>query len=110
MPGHSAAAVEPDLRHFGDSDFDPGSSPGGGVGTAFAPLTTHRSRPQSLLGDPNPNSPANAEAAQLYSENRREYDRRVRAVVEGSWASAAGADDTAEGAAPAPADAPAVGT
>jgi hypothetical protein len=25
---------------------------------------------QSLLSDPNPNSPANSEAARLYSENR----------------------------------------
>ncbi|KAK9858008.1 hypothetical protein WJX84_010844 [Apatococcus fuscideae] len=32
---------------------------------------------QSLLCDPNPNSPANSEAARLYSENRREYNRRV---------------------------------
>jgi ubiquitin-conjugating enzyme E2 A len=27
---------------------------------------------QSLLTDPNPNSPANSEAAQLWNENRRE--------------------------------------
>ncbi|CAI7730660.1 unnamed protein product [Closterium sp. NIES-54] len=40
---------------------------------------------QSLLCDPNPNSPANSEAARLYSENRREYIRRVREVVEQSW-------------------------
>eukprot|EP01069_Polyplicarium_translucidae_P004254 Polyplicarium_translucidae@DN2535_c0_g1_i2.p1 len=33
---------------------------------------------QSLLTDPNPNSPANSEAARLYSENRREYNRRVQ--------------------------------
>ncbi|KAG0196863.1 Ubiquitin-conjugating enzyme E2 2, partial [Mortierella sp. GBA30] len=31
---------------------------------------------QSLLHDPNPNSPANAEAANLYRENRKEYTRR----------------------------------
>jgi ubiquitin-protein ligase len=88
--------------------------------------------PQSLLCDPNPNSPANSEAARLYNENRcaprapepgtliavqliaalavalqpirqpasartepppafaladhrREYNRRVREVVEASW-------------------------
>ena len=41
---------------------------------------------QSLLTDPNPNSPANVEAAKLYQENRREYDRKVMEVVEGSWA------------------------
>ena len=40
---------------------------------------------QSLLTDPNPNSPANGEAAKLYQENRREYDRRVAEVVEASW-------------------------
>lgn len=40
---------------------------------------------QSLLTDPNPASPANGEAARLYTENKREYDRRVREVVEQSW-------------------------
>mmetsp|Transcript_16962 Transcript_16962/g.32819 ORF Transcript_16962/g.32819 Transcript_16962/m.32819 type:complete len:156 (-) Transcript_16962:248-715(-) len=40
---------------------------------------------QSLLTDPNPNSPANSEAARMYSENRREYNKRVQEVVEVSW-------------------------
>eukprot|EP00912_Choanoflagellata_sp_UC4_P000468 UC4_evm6s293 len=40
---------------------------------------------QSLLDEPNPDSPANAEAAQLYSENRHEYEKRVAAIVEESW-------------------------
>jgi ubiquitin-conjugating enzyme E2 A len=40
---------------------------------------------QSLLHDPNPNSPANAEAAQLYRENMKEYVRRVKDTVEESW-------------------------
>ncbi|KAK2962521.1 putative Ubiquitin-conjugating enzyme E2 2 [Blattamonas nauphoetae] len=40
---------------------------------------------QSLLTDPNPNSPANSEAARLYTQNRREYDRKVKEVVEQSW-------------------------
>jgi len=40
---------------------------------------------QSLLTDPNPNSPANVEAAKLYNENRREYDRKVAEFVEASW-------------------------
>jgi len=40
---------------------------------------------QSLLCDPNPSSPANSEAARLFSENRAEYDKRVRACVEESW-------------------------
>lgn len=40
---------------------------------------------QSLLTDPNPNSPANVEAAKLYRDNRREYERKVMEVVEKSW-------------------------
>ncbi|KAF3586163.1 hypothetical protein F2Q69_00025891, partial [Brassica cretica] len=40
---------------------------------------------RSLLCDPNPNSPANSEAARMYSENKREYNRKVRDVVEQSW-------------------------
>lgn len=40
---------------------------------------------QSLLDEPNPNSPANNVAAQLYKENRREYEKRVKVVVEESW-------------------------
>ena len=39
---------------------------------------------QSLLSDPNPNSPANTEAAKLFSENRREYNRRVKLSVQES--------------------------
>jgi len=42
---------------------------------------------QSLLCDPNPNSPANSEAARLWAENRREYNRRVAQIVEESWQS-----------------------
>jgi len=42
---------------------------------------------QSLLDEPNPNSPANSLAAQLYTENRREYEKRVQAIVELSWMS-----------------------
>lgn len=40
---------------------------------------------QSLLCDPNPNSPANSEAARLFQENRREYNKRVQQIVEDSW-------------------------
>lgn len=40
---------------------------------------------QSLLCDPNPNSPANSEAARLYGENRKEYNRKVKEIVEESW-------------------------
>ncbi|KAI8003485.1 Ubiquitin-conjugating enzyme E2 2 [Camellia lanceoleosa] len=39
----------------------------------------------SLLCDPNPNSPANSEAARMFSENKREYNRRVQEIVEQSW-------------------------
>jgi len=40
---------------------------------------------QSLLCDPNPNSPANQEAARLFQENKREYARKVKEMVEKSW-------------------------
>lgn len=39
---------------------------------------------QSLLNDPNTASPANAEAADLYANDRREYNRRVRKCVDDS--------------------------
>ena len=39
---------------------------------------------QSLLTDPNPNSPANPEAAQLYRTDKKLYNRRVRKCVERS--------------------------
>ncbi|ORX41192.1 ubiquitin-conjugating enzyme [Kockovaella imperatae] len=63
---------------------------------------------QSLLNDPNPQSPANVEAAQLYKDNIKEYERRVKTTVEASWmdpnetieeAPAAGSSATAQ---PAP--------
>jgi ubiquitin-conjugating enzyme E2 A len=38
------------------------------------------------LCDPNPNSPANSEAAKLFQENKREYERKVKEIVEKSWA------------------------
>ncbi len=40
---------------------------------------------QSLLPDPNPDSPANAEAAKLFTDDRGEYNRRVAEIVEQSW-------------------------
>uniref|UniRef100_A0A183CDT9 E2 ubiquitin-conjugating enzyme n=1 Tax=Globodera pallida TaxID=36090 RepID=A0A183CDT9_GLOPA len=49
---------------------------------------------QSLLDEPNPNSPANSLAAQLYQENRREYEKRVHAIVEQSWMSFAEEEKT----------------
>ncbi|MES1914027.1 MAG: Ubiquitin-conjugating enzyme E2 2 [Cercozoa sp. M6MM] len=51
---------------------------------------------QSLLSDPNPNSPANAEAAKLFVENRRAYHERVRQVVEKSWEHAELSDSDSE--------------
>lgn len=39
----------------------------------------------SLLNDPNTSSPANVEASNLYKDNRREYTKRVREIVEKSW-------------------------
>jgi len=40
---------------------------------------------QSLLHDPNPDSPANAAAAEMYTRDRHEYVRRVRETVEETW-------------------------
>jgi ubiquitin-conjugating enzyme E2 A len=39
---------------------------------------------QLLLDDPNPGSPANSIAGGLFTQNREEYIRRVRAIVEQS--------------------------
>ena len=39
---------------------------------------------QSLLTDPNPNSPANNTAAKMYTTNYQEYSNRVRQCVEQS--------------------------
>ena len=43
---------------------------------------------QSLLADPNPNSAANPEAAELHKNNRPMYEARVRQLVEKSLAEA----------------------
>lgn len=40
---------------------------------------------QSLLTDPNPNSPANAEASRLYVADRHSYDIQVIKCAEDSW-------------------------
>jgi ubiquitin-conjugating enzyme E2 A len=47
---------------------------------------------QSLLCDPNPASPANLEAAELLNDNRAEYERRVRKLVEESLEALGGSD------------------
>jgi len=53
---------------------------------------------QSLLSDPNPASPANAEASQLFERDRREYNRRVKVLVEESWLEGAEGEDQKAGA------------
>lgn len=63
---------------------------------------------QSLLNDPNPASPANVEAATLFKENLKEYERRVKVTVESSWVDNSDAieeveEETAEPATSAPA-------
>lgn len=40
---------------------------------------------RSLLADPNPESPANQEAARLFSTNKHLYSEKVRETVEISW-------------------------
>ena len=37
---------------------------------------------QELLGDPNPSSPAQSDAFLLFTQNRAEYSRRVRAQAQ----------------------------
>ncbi|CAF1075239.1 unnamed protein product, partial [Didymodactylos carnosus] len=37
---------------------------------------------RSLLNDPNPNSPANNEAAKLFLENKRLYETKVKKLIE----------------------------
>ncbi|KAB1253191.1 Ubiquitin-conjugating enzyme E2 A [Camelus dromedarius] len=51
----------------------------------FVSKMFHPNGKKSLLDEPNPNSPANSQAAQLYQENKREYEKRVSAIVEQSW-------------------------
>lgn len=38
-----------------------------------------------LLGEPNPSSPANNVAAELYQQNQKEYNRRVKLIIEESF-------------------------
>mmetsp|Transcript_9756 Transcript_9756/g.14394 ORF Transcript_9756/g.14394 Transcript_9756/m.14394 type:complete len:178 (-) Transcript_9756:60-593(-) len=40
---------------------------------------------QLLLTEPNPKSPANAEASRLYTENRKAYERRVKEICEATF-------------------------
>jgi ubiquitin-conjugating enzyme E2 A len=48
---------------------------------------------QSLLSDPNPNSAANGEAAEMYAKQRREYELRVQNIVDQSLEDADDDDD-----------------
>jgi ubiquitin-conjugating enzyme E2 A len=56
--------------------------PSPGTGVVAARIAADES---SLLNDPNTSSPANVEASNLYKENKREYTKRVREIVEKSW-------------------------
>lgn len=38
----------------------------------------------SMLGEPNPDSPANVDAAKMFREDPKAYKRKVRACVEKS--------------------------
>ena len=49
------------------------------------------------MDEPNPNSPANFLAAQLYQENRREYEKRVAAIVEQTFLNLPDEKDGEEG-------------
>ncbi|KAK8797151.1 hypothetical protein WA158_004361 [Blastocystis sp. Blastoise] len=40
---------------------------------------------QSLLNDPNPDSPANVTASEIYVNNKEEYVKHVKETVEQSW-------------------------
>ena len=51
---------------------------------------------QSMLTDPNPNSPANSEAARLFTENKEEYTRKVKEYVEKSWKEPGSSDEKKE--------------
>ena len=51
---------------------------------------------QQLLTDPNSKSPANAEASMMYTNNYKEYVRRVKECVEKSQAEMSDDDDDEE--------------
>ena len=51
---------------------------------------------RSLLTDPNPASPANSEAALLYQNHRRDYERRVREYIDQQLMEDADNDGTEE--------------
>eukprot|EP00938_MAST-03A_sp_MAST-3A-sp1_P001636 g1636.t1 len=53
-------------------------SPGFNISAVLASI-------QSLLPDPNPDSPANPEASNMFTDDKEKYAKRVRACVEESW-------------------------
>lgn len=96
--GHSSKPMEPNLRHFRYFDIHPIVFLSK-LKTKFyhlivldfirfsfvnvaVPIFCHHQSYDRLLTDPNPNSPANSEAASLFRENLREYNRRVTQCVE----------------------------
>ncbi|KAL7671170.1 hypothetical protein ACOME3_006077 [Neoechinorhynchus agilis] len=50
---------------------------------------------QSLLNDPNPSSPANVVAANMFIVNKAQYEKAVRIAVEESWKCVQRDDDVA---------------
>ena len=52
---------------------------------------------QSLLNDPNVNSPANNTAAVMYSQNYQEYVSRVKQIVEASQENVEGEEEDDDG-------------
>lgn len=83
LSGHSAEQMESHVRCVSNSDLHTGEFDR--LFRDSAEFELFASLFQSLLSDPNPNSPANSMAAQLYKENRREYEKRVKACVEQSF-------------------------
>jgi ubiquitin-protein ligase len=69
VSGYSAEQVEPQLRCSSNSVVD----------------SSKRVVTKSLLDDPECSSPANPQAAGLFLENRKEYNKRVAEIVEQSW-------------------------
>ena len=48
---------------------------------------------QSLLADPNPDSPANTEAAEMYRDHRSQYERTVIAMIKAQMESDSDSSD-----------------
>ena len=76
LPRYPAEPVEPHIRRQRHPHQHPGARahappPRGLIPSALSERGCPRRIPQSLLCDPNPNSPANSEAARMYTEARR---------------------------------------